>query len=349
MKIFRSVLALALTLSLLCSFVGCGYAPVKSSKEEKATVLTLDGTYDVPYELYRFYFLSELALSEKDPATLADGEKTALFAEIHGKTLSEIANVYAVLKLCDDRDIDVESRDFDKYVKKNVIAAIEGDDTYVGYGDRDTYLAEIKKAYMNDSVFRFLLRYRYAEQVLGAKLRDTGALKSDPEHVLAYMNSDECVRVSWIYIPYTVLPGYTEARLAEMEAESKSATNAEFLAMTHKGLPDLYTDEELDRGFYIGKYQLDPYYEALTETAFSLKLGETSSFIDSGDGKYLVRRLPKDETYLSDEKNLADFTEYYLLNEFYGLLAEEGARLAATATTTDLFATLSLDGIQMPE
>lgn len=349
MKIFRSLFALLLTLSLLLSFVGCGYPAVRSSGEERETVLTLDGKYDVSYELYRFYFLSELALSERDPALLTAEEKTALFAEIHGKALAEIASVYAVFKLCEAHEIDVESRDFDKYVKENVIAAIEGDENYVGYGDKDTYLAEIKNAYMNDSVFRFLLRYRYAEQVLGAKLRDTGALQSDPEHVLAYMSSDECVRVSWIYIPYTVLPGYTEAKLAETEAEAKRATDEGFLAMTHKGLPDLYSDEELDRGFYLGKYQLDPYYEALTETAFSLEMGETSSFIDSGDGKYIVRRLPKDKEYLSDPKNLPDFTEYYLLNKFYGLLAEEGARLADTAVTAELFATLSLDEIRMPE
>lgn len=346
MKALRSFFALLLTLALLLSFVGCGYSPVKSSKEEKSTVLTLDGGFSVPYELYRFYFLSELSLSEIDPAALSAEEKTALFAEIHGKTLSEIATVYAVLKLAKDNGIDVESREFDKYVKENVIAAIEGDDNYVGYGDRDTYLAEIQKAHMNDSVFRFLLRYRYAESKLGAHLRDTGALKSSEENVLAYMNSDECVRVSWIYIPYTVLANYTPDQLAKMEAEAKAATDDGFLAMTHKGLPDLYSDEELDRGFYIGKYQLDPYYETLTETAFSLEMGETSSLIDSGDGKYIVRRLPKDEAYLSAPSNLADFTEYYLLNTFYGILAREAERLAATAVKADLFSDLSFEKIQ---
>ena len=349
MKILRSLLTLFLIFSLLLAAVGCGYSPVKSSKEELRAVLTLDGSFDVPYELYRFYFLSELALSEKDPATLDREEKAALFAELQDKTLEEIANVYAVLKLCAQYGIDVESKEFDRYVKENVIFAVEGNEDYLGYGDHETYLAEIKAAYMNDSVFRFLLRYSRAEEVLGAHLRDTGVLESGKENVLSYMNSDACVRVSWIYIPYTVLPGYTSEMLSQMESEAKAATDDGFLAMTHKVIPDSYTDEELDIGFYIGRYQLDPYYSALTETAFSLDIGETSSFIDAGDGKYIVRRLPKDESYLSNEKNLADFTEYYLLNSFYRLLSEEAARLVSTVTYTDAHRALSFDQIKMPE
>jgi parvulin-like peptidyl-prolyl isomerase len=87
----------------------------------------------------------------------------------------------------------------------------------------------------------------------------------------------------------------------------------------------------------------------LTQTAFSLEVGETSSFIDSGDGIYLVRRLPKDDAYLSDAKNLPDFTEYYLLNTFYRMLAMEAEHLVSTAVVTSLFETLSLDTVQMAD
>ena len=76
MKALRSFFALLLTLSLLLTVASCGYAPVKSSEEELATVLTLDGDLDVALELYRFYFLSELALTETDPATLNTEQKS---------------------------------------------------------------------------------------------------------------------------------------------------------------------------------------------------------------------------------------------------------------------------------
>ena len=78
MKAFRSLTALALALVLLLALVGCGYPAIKSSKEEKATVLTFDEKYDVAYELYRFCFLSELSLSEKDPSKMTEEERKRL-------------------------------------------------------------------------------------------------------------------------------------------------------------------------------------------------------------------------------------------------------------------------------
>lgn len=350
MKAIRSLCALALVLALLFALVGCGgYPAVKSSKEEKATVLTFDGKYDVPYELYRFCFLSELSLSEKDPSQMTEEERTAFLSVINGRALEELAAIYAVLAYAEEYGIDVESSEFDKYVKEGVIAAVEGDETYLGYGGYDEYLAAIKAAYMNDSVFRFLLRYRYAEAKLAAHLRDENFFDDSKETVLAYMNSDECVRVSWIYISYAMLESYTDAELDRWEEEAKAADDEQFLAMTHRVLPDTYTDAQLEIGFYIGRYQLDPYYEALTATSFALEMGETSDWIHSGDGIYLVRRLPKDDEYLNAEASLKDLTEYYMLNEFYGMLAAKAQELQTKVTYSEKHATLTFDTVKMPK
>ncbi len=349
MKTFRCIFALCLALALLLSAVGCGYAPVRSTEEERATVLTLDGsTYSVPYELYRFYFLSELSLTGKKPAELSETERAELLATLRARVLEELAAVYAVFSLSAKHDLDPEDGEMDDAVDEGIIAAVEGNDQYLGYGDFDTYLAEIKKLYMNDSVFRFLLRYQAVEARLGAALRDRGVIASDRETVTAYMQSDACVRASWIYIPYTQLAAYSEAQLNAMAERAQAADDAEFLKMTHQVLPDTYSDAELDRGFYLGKYQLDPYYQNLTDTVFSLSMGETSGWVDAADGRYLVRRLPKDEAYLGDEKNLADFTEYYLLNTFYGMLHEESLRLSTTVAYLPLFEELTLDTVIMP-
>lgn len=349
MKAFRSLTALALALVLLLALVGCGYPAIKSSKEEKATVLTFDGKYDVAYELYRFCFLSELSLSEEDPSKMTEEEKTAFLAVINERALAELASIYAVLSYCEEYGIDIESRKFDKYVKEGVTAAVEGDDTYLGYGGYDEYLAAIKAAYMNDSVFRFLLRYRYAEANLAAHLRDENFFDDDKETVLAYMNSEECVRVSWVYISYAMLENYTDAELDRWEEEAQAATDEQFLAMTHRVLPDTYTDAQLETGFYIGKYQLDPYYEALTATAFSLEMGETSDWIHSGDGIYLVRRLPKEAEYLNADSSLKDLTEYYMLNEFYGMLAARAEELQSRVTYSEQYDAFTFETVKMPE
>ena len=68
--------------------------------------------------------------------------------------------------------------------------------------------------------------------------------------------------------------------------------------------------------------------------------------IEASGGQCRVEVL-KDADYLANEKNLADFTEYYLLNSFYGMLAEESARIALTATKTEQ--ALSFDAVKMPE
>ena len=351
MKAYRYILALLLLASVLICAVGCsGYAPVASTEEEMETVLTLDGgTYEVPYELYRFYFLSELAQSNKRIENLNDAEKAAFLNTLRECTLEELCTLYAVFSLSAAHGIDPYDKEMDDMVDEGIVTAVEGDDVYLGYGDFDSYLAAIKAANMNDSVFRFLLRYQYAEARLGAALRDRGTIAADADTVRAYIRSDDCVRVSWIYISYAQVESYTEQQFFEMEQRAKMANDEDFLKMTHQVLPDTYSDAELDDGFYIGKYQLDPYYQTLTDAVFSLEEGETSHWVESGDGRYLVRRLPKDEAYMADEANLADFTEYYLLNTFYRMLYEESVRLRATVVTLPVYEGLTFDRVKMPD
>ena len=344
MKITRILVCALLLLSLLLSVSACGYPEIESSEEELATVLTLDGKYEIPYEQYRFLFLSERGLLDKD--------EEAAFSALHEEVLEELCTFYATFSLAEKYGIDPYSKELNEAVKEGVKDTVEGGNgalSYAGVGDHDAYLEAIRASYMNDSVFRFLLRYRALEAKLGAKLRDEGIIRSDKESVLAYMNSEECVRVSWIYIPNTVLPNYTEADLAQKLESARAASDEEFLRMTHEVIPDTYTDAQLEAGFYLGRYQLDPYYEALTDAVFSLDLGETSNLVSSGDGVYIVRRLPKDAAYLDKAENLPDFTEYFLLNQYYKLLAEEAERLAQGVSYAERFYSLTLDGIRMPE
>jgi len=346
MKFFRSVTVLLLLFALLLSFVGCGkgYRPVKSSEEELVTTLSFGEGLDVPYELYRFYFLSELSLAGKDPATMAAAEKKAYFDEIHEKTLDELGHLYAVKNLCAKYGIDIESDALDEAVQEDVNTLV--DETYGG--DHDKYLAALRDSNMNDSVFRTVLRLQKAEKLLGDHMRDKSVIKSDAVTVKKYIESDECIRVSWIYISHMNRQNYNQMQLDTMEMEAQSADNETFMRLTHSVIPDTYTDDELDTGFYIGRYQLDPYYEELTNTAFSLAMGETSDWVTSGDGIYLVRRLPKDEAYVNDTKNLADFAEYYLLNSYYKILAEEKARLVSGVRYDASFSDLSFDTVKKP-
>ena len=345
MRILRSVTAILLLLSLLFSVVACGgYRAVKSSDEELATALTLGGDLAIPYEMYRFYFLSELALADKDPASLAPEEKQSLFDELHNAALDEMAQLYAVARLCSAYGIDIQSDAFDDVVETEMKSLYEEQDS-----DKETYLAYLKEHNMNDSVCRTLIRMNHAEKVLGEHLRDKGIIKSDSITVQNYIKSDACIRVTWIYVSYASAQSFADRELEVIASEASHASNEEFLRMTHNVLPDTYTDEELETGFYIGSYQLDPYYKELTEAAFSLEVGETTDWVRSGDGMYIVRRLEKDNEYINDLNNLGDFTEYYLLNEYYKMLAEEADRLLTSVQYSEIFSTFSLDTVKMPK
>ena len=347
MKFFRSVTVLLLLLSLLLSFAGCGkgYRPVESSEEELATTLTFGKELDVSYEMYRFYFLAELERTGKDPATLSDAEREALLLEVRGEALDELAHLYAIKSLCLKYGIDIESDELYDAVQEDVNTLV--DETYGA--DHDKYLAALQRSNMNDSVFRTVLRLQKAEKLLGEHVRDTGLIKSDARTVQSYIKSDECIRVSWIYISYASLSSFNQMQRDTILAEAQIADDEKFLRMTHNVLPDTYTDEELDTGFYIGRYQLDPYYEELTEAAFSLAMGETSEWVHSGDGMYIVRRLPKDTEYMESMSNLGDFTEYYLLNEFYKTVAEEKARLVTAVKYEQSLDSLTFAHVTMPE
>lgn len=345
MRILRSVTAILLLLSLLFSVVACGgYRPMKSSDEELASVFTLGGDLSVSYELYRFYFLSELSRSGKDPSQLNEAEKKALFDELHGAALDELAQIYAVVRFCAAYGIDINSDEFDDVVDNEMQLLYEEQG-----GKRDDYVSYLKSYNMNDSVCRTLVRLNYAEKKLGEYVRDAGIIKSDSVTVQNYIKSEECIRVTWIYMSYANAQNFADRELEVIESEASHATNTEFLRMTHNVLPEDYTDEELETGFYIGPYQLDPYYQELTDAAFALEMGETTGWVRSGDGMYIVRRLPKDEAYMNNLSNLGDFTEYYLLNEFYKMLAEEAGRLLTNVQYAEAFSTFSFDTLKMPE
>lgn len=341
------ILALLMALAAALSLASCSkYPPVSSSKKEKATVFTADGAYEAPYELYRFVFLNARS-GEGDVSKMNAEERAAVFARCDARARAEISRVYAVFALCERNGIDPYEKEIDKAVKAAVTDAIENEGN--GFGDYDTYLKALKEGYMNDSVFRFYLRLNILEERLARAMHSDAFVKEDDQTVRDYFKSDAAVRATWIYIPYgsAAYENFTPSMLEELVADAKAATDEEFVRTAQQYLQTLYMPEELSRGFYFGKYQLDAYYEKLTETAFSLAEGETSELIHSGDGVYIVRRLPKVDAYIDSEDNIEELREYYLLDSFYRVLSEESTRVLGTLKASALYEDITLDSVKM--
>ena len=336
-----------LLLTVLCLSSCAKYPAVSSTKEEKATVFTVNGEYKAPYELYRFAFLNALA-SKGDVGGWSESEKKAAFSDCDLVARREIARVYAIFALCKEYGIDPYSKDIDKAVKEAVTDAIENEET--GFGDYDTYLKALKEIYMNDSVFRFYLRLNICEEHLAGAMHLASFVKEDDETVKAYFKSDDTVRATWIYIPYGIVyDNLTDAMKSELVANAKAASDEAFVATAQGYLQPLYMPDELARGFYFGKYQMDFYYDALTKTAFSLAEGETSDLIHSGDGVYIVRRLAKEDAYIENKDNIELLREYYLLDCFYRILSEESEKALQTLKAEKAYEGITLDSVKMGE
>lgn len=342
--------ALFLALVLAFGLSSCAkYPMVSSSEEEKATVFTVDGEYKAPYELYRFAFLNALR-AKGDMNGWGEAEKKAAFDECDAIAREEIARIYTVFSLCEKQGIDPYSREIDKSVEKAVENVI--DDEISGFGDHDAYLKALRESYMNDSVFRLYMRLDICEERLARTMQLSSFVKEDDETVKAYFMSDATVRATWIYISYTsaAYDNHTDAMWNDLVERAKAASNEDFIAMAQGYLlGDLYHPDELEAGFYFGKHQLDAYYEALTETAFSLAEGESSELIHSGDGVYIVRRLPKDNAYIENEENMELLREYYLLDCFYRVIDEESERILGTLVPEAAYGGITLDSVKMGE
>ncbi len=312
MKIIKRMLAIALLIATCLCATSC-YRAVKSTEEESRTVLTMtvDGkTYEVAYELYRAFFLQLKSEVDGGDASVWTGEsKDEYIAKIDAMIYSRIADIYAVLHLCDTVDINLYSRNVKKTIKNYVKASVEGgtidEAVFEGFGgDYDAYLAHLKSMNLNYSVQELLFRYTIANILLADYYEDrieNGSYNFTRNDVKAFYDGDECVRVLQLYLPTVsyIDKSINTLEKAEKLREGITELNGETAVGTYMISNSLAT-EDLRDGFFIGKWSLDPmYYEELTESAFALKIGETSEVIEvytgATNGYFIIYRCEKSD------------------------------------------------------
>ncbi len=349
MRKWLRFLSLFLIVTLMFGMVSCSYRPERSNEKELEVVFYVGDKYEAQYELYRFAFLSELSTisSHQNREHWDQQSQYKYFVQCDTAARREIARMYALFDVCVQYGINPEAHKIDKQVTAGVKDAIKNEQT--GYGDRKTYLNELRLANMNDSVFRLYLRYAACEELLAKTMHEAGFVPEDAATVRAYYNSEETVRATWIYIPYETFKGYTDEMLNSLLNQVKFASDESFVDLSHQYFQTLYTDAELDTGFYFGKHQLADDYSELTETAFSLEEGATSGLVHAGEGVYIIRRLAKDASYIYDDANLDYLRECYLLNEFYRVLDAREEEFFANFVATEFYESLTILNIDMPQ
>ncbi len=356
-KMIKKIFVLCLALLMILPLCACSknkYKPVPSTDEEKRTVFTL-GEYEVPYELFRAFFLTDKEEIDGGDKNVWIGSTAEEYREkAIEKILPQICEIYAMFTLCDVNGVDVNSKEIEEEIERMVTLSIEGGafegELIQGHGSYDAYLDYLRSIHMNDSVSRLIMRYSLCEEELVDKYEDT--FEFENKDVYDFFNSDECAHITWLYRGYYYSEFFTKEADYELAEKAHSAMQKaesyqdiiNVLVQYSSGSTDAKNIEE---GFYIGKYTLDSQYMSeIIDAAFSLNAGEISDVIENYYGVYVVYKMEKYASYLEDDDNYERIAELYVSNSLYKKLEECKNALLENVKYTEFFESLNFAEIE---
>lgn len=334
----KIILAFLLIVATLLTLVGCTkYKPVKSTEEEAETVITIiydDNEYEVPYELYRTFFLNYRERIDKGDASVWQGEdKAEYIRKIDELILDSIAEIYSVFHLCLKEGIDPFSNKVNQSIEDYVTASVEGGTVdgmkFTGHnGDYDAYLAKLKENNMNYSVQEILFRYAVCSELLDEHFEKKFNNSSDTlitkEDIKDFYESDSTARVIQQFFPLITNIDKelnTEERVNEIREGMLLCATDEYALGTYL-ISNSKSGEDIRNGLLIAEYSLNhTYYKELTDTALSLSHHEVSEVIKvingSSDGYYILYKIEKSDEHF--EKCYDEIVAVYIAN----LIGEE--------------------------
>lgn len=362
----KKIITVILIIAAVLSLASCTkYKPVKSTDEEAETVLTLslDGIdYEVPYELYRTFFLNYKSTVDGGNSAVWSGpDKQKYINEIDKLIFDNICDIYSVFHLCQKADIDVFSNIVDQTVEDYIKASIEGGTVdgmvFEGHGgDYDKYLDRLKELNMNYSVQEILFRYAICSELLDSYYLDKdtgeGVIKYTKEDVRAFYDSDVCVRViSHFFSLASKLDKEinTDERIARIRAGILERAGDEDAVCSYI-ISSTTVSEDVRGGVIIAKYNLEPmYYSELTAAAFALEMYGVSAPIrlanGSTDGVYLLYKAEKSNAHF--ESYYSSIESAYVQNLIGEKLNEAKVGLLASVEKTDVLKGYNYASISM--
>lgn len=360
-RVLSAILVILLVLSNILCLSACGddeYEPVESTAEEKRTVMKISydkEKYEIPYELYRAFFLQLKSTVDGGNNDVWSGaDKNTYIERIDALIISRIAEIYSVFHLCEKENIDVYSKEFDEKVSEHIKVAVEGgviDGTvYAGFGgDYNEYLNSLKEMNMNYSVQALLIRYQLAFEKLAVHYMgnidegtELGKITYTKEDIRKFYEDDQTSRrIICLYLD----SAYFSKENAEAKRENIAACKDEKSVTSYIG--SINGAPMID---VIGKNTFDKfYYSELTEAAFSLSEGEASRVISlktaDFDGYVIAYRLQKTADFF--DSNYDSIVSSYLYNKFGATTESTASAIADAIIYTDTLKNLDRSGIRM--
>ena len=318
----RKIINIILASAILLSVAGCS-ADLSSTAEESRTVMSVDG-YDVPYEMYRYSVLNrlndKLVAEGIDPdkfdKSSLDGEKlTTIADEVKKDSVKAITDVYSVFTAAKDNGIDPFGE------RINTLTDMKMEEIRAGFENDREYLKSIKKFNMTDNVYSILTRSDILSELVYEECLKTGEIDSSDEAVIAYMTSDEAVRVKQILVSFERHSEEEASSLAEKiygelqpyVSEDGIVDEEQFDLFTDKYGENLFMFKNRD-GYYICKGYADEKFE---EISYALEVGHMSEPVRMAAGYGIMMRAEIDPAYVTE--NVKTLKDIYLTGVMRGI------------------------------
>ena len=327
----KKTAAIIAILALCLSLFSCGekYDFPESTEHELETILTI-GDYEIPFEQYYYFFMNyKTGYDGGDDSYWDKNDPDAAFSEIDESVRESLIRCYAVFSLCDDYDIDYRSGDVGKSVSEAVKDYIENE-----FGGEEKYLSSIKEAYMNHSVFKFVLTEFECESRLYDALIDAKVIKTDGQSVISAITDGEFCCAKQILIKNDIGddPAANRELAEQILTQAQLGVDFDSLIVKYGEDPEMIVNPN---GRYFTHGEL---IEEFEEAAFALQIGEISDVVESPVGYHIIMRCEIDEEYVS--VNLADLGEAYLTAKFWEAVEKRAESM--TVKTTAAWGALSM-------
>lgn len=330
-----TVSALLIFSALLTSCSSNTEKLLQSTKDELEVVMTVEGI-DVTMEMYRYVALNYKEDYENGASNeiWLGEEGSALLEQMNDSINKSLIKLYNTSALCAEYGINYD----DEFISDSVDILM--DEIYEAYEyDYESYVSDIASYYMNDDVYRFIMRNDVLAEELIQKMFEKGEILSSDEDIQKIFESDELIRVKQILIEYDsqktdeVNLAYAESILDKVNSGEDFDTLIEIYGK------DLHMFNNPD-GYYITK---GTYHSSFEEAAFSLEIGETSGIVETDAGYSIIKRYEKEDEYI--EKNFDTLAEEYIKGQYNIILEEHEKTL--TLTETDKLSDYSVFNLTM--
>ena len=315
-RVLRATALLLSLFLLLVSLTACGAAsPVYASPMASRTVAKV-GDVEILYE--ELYFVTMRYIDELKRTYGANAlDNEAVRAELERFVWEALCSREAALmSLGYEYGFDVHKGDIADSVQEMMDELVEGSFE----GDRKAYIEELAATYMTDHYAR---QYFGVEELLATKIvvemAKRGEIPTDDATVLETLRGDQFIRTMHVFISKSNV-AYTDA---EKRAQAESIRVAVSLAGDAGARFDALFDaiggkynndfgDPTGKGYYFTYGEMDPAYEA---AAFALEEYAVSGVVETDDGYYVIMRLPKEESYITEHfESLRDKSYFVTLN-----------------------------------